>query len=139
MRANLILVSLLAGWSLQAFAQPSPQQNAPQPKSAQAQADKAEDPARLVRLEDSLLCAAAIQVTAMAAPSWAREPRVSDSSNQWLAEVYAAADAYGISSDKIPLLVQGEMERQLQEAIEKPNALSRRAFDCAANPPTPSR
>ncbi len=109
MRANLILVSLLAGWSLQAFAQPSPQQNAPQPKSAQAQADKAEDPARLVRLEDSLLCAAAIQVTAMAAPSWAREPRVSDSSNQWLAEVYAAADAYGISSDKIPLLVQCEM------------------------------
>jgi hypothetical protein len=139
MRTNLILVSLLAGWSLQAFAQPSPQQTAPQPKSAQAQADKAEDPAGLVRLEDSLLCAAAIQITAMAAPSWAREPGVSDSGNRWLAEVYAAAEAYGISSDKVPQLVQGEMVRQLQEAVMKPEALSRRAYNCAASPPIPSR
>jgi hypothetical protein len=139
MRANLILVSLLTGWSLQAFAQPSPQQTAPQPKSAQVQAERGENPAVLARLEDSLLCAAAIQVTAMAAPSWASEPGVSDSSNRWLAEVYAAAEAYGISSDKVPQLVQGEMERQLQEAVTKPDALSRRAFDCAASSPTSSR
>ncbi|CAN1537226.1 hypothetical protein MCEMIH15_01612 [Caulobacteraceae bacterium] len=139
MRANLILVSLLAGWSLQAFAQPSPQQTTPQPQSTQVQAVKGDEPAVLARLEDSLLCAAAIQVTAMAAPSWAREPGVSDSSNRWLAEVYSAAEAYGISSDKVPHLVQGEMERQLQEATMKPEALSRRAFNCAASPPTPSR
>ena len=139
MRANLILVSLLAGWSLQAFAQPSPQQTTPQPQSTQVQAVKGDEPAVLARLEDSLLCAAAIQVTAMAAPSWAREPGVSDSSNRWLAEVYSAAEAYGISSDKVPQLVQGEMERQLQEATMKPEALSRRAFNCAASPPTPSR
>jgi hypothetical protein len=139
MRANLILVSLLAGWSFQAFAQPSPQQTAPQPKLAQVQALRGEDPAALARLEDSLLCAAAIQVTAMAAPSWAREPGVSDSGNRWLAEVYAAAEAYGISSDKVPQLVQGEMERQLQEAVMKPEALSRRAYNCAASPPPPSR
>ena len=90
MRANLILVSLLAGWSFQAFAQPSPQQTAPQPKLAQVQALRGEDPAALARLEDSLLCAAAIQVTAMAAPSWAREPGVSDSSNRWLAHPLTA-------------------------------------------------
>ena len=139
MRANLILVSLLAGWSFQAFAQLNPQQTAPQPKLAQVQAVKGEDPEVLARLEHSLLCAAAIQVTAMAAPSWAREPSVSDSGNRWLADVYAAAEAYGISSDKVPQLVQGEMERQLQEAVMKPEALSRRAYNCAASPPTPSR
>ena len=75
----------------------------------------------------------------MAAPSWAREPGVSDSSNRWLAEVYAAAEAYGVSSDKVPQLVQGEMERQLQEAVEKPEVLSRRAFNCATSPPSQSR
>ncbi|MCA3696123.1 hypothetical protein [Aquidulcibacter sp.] len=138
MRANLILVSLLTGWSFQAFAQPNAQQTAPQPKWAQVQTVQVEDPAALARLEDSLTCAAAIQVTAMAAPSWSREPGVIDSSNRWLAEVYAAADAYGISSDKVPELVQSEMERQLQEAVEKPDALSRRAFNCAASPPSPS-
>jgi hypothetical protein len=139
MRANLILVSLLTGWSLQAFAQPSSQQAAPRSESAQIQTVQGEDSAALTRLEESLMCAAAIQVTAMAAPSWAREPGVSDSSNRWLAEVYAAADAYGISSDKVPQLVQGEMDRQLQEAVMKPDALSRRAFNCAASPPIPSR
>jgi hypothetical protein len=139
MRANLILVSLLTGWSLQAFAQPSSQQAAPQPGSAHIQAVKGEDLTALSRLEDSLMCAAAIQVTAMAAPTWAREPGVSDSSNRWLAEVYAAAEAYGISSDKVHQLVQGEMERQLQEAVVNPEALSQRAYNCAASPPTPSR
>lgn len=139
MRANLILVSLLTGWSLQAFAQPSSQQAAPKSGSAQIQTVQGEDSAALTRLEESLMCAAAIQVTAMAAPSWAREPGVSDSSNRWLAEVYAAADAYGISSDKVPQLVQGEMDRQLQEAVMKPDALSRRAFNCAVSPPIPSR
>jgi hypothetical protein len=64
---------------------------------------------------------------------------ISDSGNRWLAEVYAAAEAYGISSDKVPQLVQGEMERQLQEAVMKPEALSRRAYNCAASPPIPSR
>jgi hypothetical protein len=82
MRANLILVSLLAGWSFQAFAQPSPQQTAPQPKLAQVQALRGEDPAVLARLEHSLLCAAAIQVTSMAAPSWAREPGVCNGSRE---------------------------------------------------------
>ena len=139
MRANLILVSLLAGWSLQAFVQPRPQQTTLQSKSAQSQTIREEDPAALARLEGSLICAGAIQVTAMAAPSWASERGVSASSTRWLAEVYAAADAYGISSDKVPKLVQGEMERQLQEAVEKPDALSRRAFNCAASPPGPSR
>ena len=139
MRANLILVSLLAGWSFQAFAQPSVRQTAPQPNMVQSQIARTEDSAALQRLEDSLMCAAAIQVTAMAAPSWAREPGVSDSSNRWLAEVYAAAEAYGVSSDKVPQLVQGEMERQLQEAVEKPEVLSRRAFNCAASPPSQSR
>jgi hypothetical protein len=139
MRANLILISLLTGWSLPAFAQQHSQQAATEPTSAQMQAVIGEDPAALSRLEDSLVCAAAIQVTAMAAPAWAREPGVSDSSNRWLAEVYTAAEAYGISSDKVPQLVQGEMERQLQEAVLKPEALSRRAYNCAASPPTPSR
>lgn len=139
MRANLILVSLLTGWSFQAFAQPSVRQTAPQPNMVQSQIARTEDSAALQRLEDSLMCAAAIQVTAMAAPSWAREPGVSESSNRWLAEVYAAAEAYGVSSDQVPQLVQGEMERQLQEAVEKPEVLSRRAFNCAASPPSQSR
>lgn len=138
MRANLILVSLLTGWSFQAFAEPNTKQAAPQPKSAQVKTADTDDPDALVRLEDGLMCTAAIQVTAMAAPSWARESGVRESSNRWLAEVYAAADAYGIEADKVPQLIQGEMERQLQEAIEKPEALSRRAFNCASNPPSPA-
>lgn len=139
MRVKMILVSLLTGWSVQAFAQPMAKQATPQPEKVQEQTVRAGDPAVLARLEDGLMCAAAIQVTAMAAPSWAREPGISDSSNRWLAEVYAAADAYGISSDKVPQLVQGEMERQLQEAVSSPEALSRRAFNCASNPPSPTR
>jgi hypothetical protein len=94
----LILVSFLKGWSFQAFAQPSPHQAAPQPKSAQVQPLVR----WLVRLEKALVCAAAIQVAAMAAPSWAREPSASDIGNQRLGEVNAAADPYGISSYKVP-------------------------------------
>lgn len=138
MRANLILVSLLTGWSFQAFAEPNVHQAAAQPKAAQAQPVAAEDSAALARLEDGLMCAAAIQVTAMAAPSWARERGVSESSNRWLAEVYAAAEAYGIAPEKVPQLVKDEMERQLQEAVERPELLSRRAFNCASNPPDPT-
>lgn len=139
MRANLILVSLLMGWSFQAFAQTNAKQSAPQGKPAQADVMRKRDPEMLTRLEDGLNCAAAIQVTAMAAPSWARDPGVIESSNRWLAEVYAAAEAYGISLDKVPQLVQGEMERQLQEAVAAPETLSRRAFDCASSPPSPER
>ena len=138
MRANLILVSLLTGWSLQAFAEPNVQQAAAQPMAAQAQPVAGEDSAALARLEDGLMCAAAIQVTAMAAPSWARERGVSESSNRWLAEVYAAAESYGIAPEKVPQLVKSEMERQLQEAVERPELLSRRAFNCASNPPNPT-
>jgi len=139
MRAKLILVSLLTGWSFAAFAQANAQQAAAEPKAATVQVAPEDDPASLARLEQGLECAAAIQVTAMAAPTWAREPGVVESSNRWLAEVYAAAEAYRISADQIPKLVQGEMERQLQEAVEKPDLLSKRAFNCASRPPNPTR
>lgn len=139
MRTNLILVSLLTAWSFQAFAQSSAKQATPKAKTSGSIVARTADTAALSRLEDGLMCAAAIQVTAMAAPSWAQERGVSDSGNRWLAEVYAAAEGYGISSDKVPQLIQGEMERQLQEAIDKPEILSRRAFNCASNPPSPTR
>lgn len=139
MRTNLILVSLLTAWSFQAFAQSSAKQATPKAKAGGSIVARTADTAALSRLEDGLMCAAAIQVTAMAAPSWAQERGVSESSNRWLAEVYAAAEGYGITSDKVPQLIQGEMERQLQEAIDKPEILSRRAFNCASSPPSPTR
>lgn len=83
----------------------------------------------------ALSCAASLQIAALAAPSWSNEKGVALSTNLWLAEVFKLADAKGVKGDKISETIKAEMEKQTQESVANPEALSKRAFYCAVNPP----
>jgi hypothetical protein len=87
------------------------------------------------RLEEAVTCAAALQIATMAAPNWSKERGVAEATNLWLQRVFALGEPQGVRSDQVPGLVQAEMERQTNAAAQDPDALSRRAFDCATKPP----
>lgn len=86
-------------------------------------------------LDEAVSCSAAMQLATMAAPNWARERGVTDSTNAWLQKVFELGEPQGISGDKVPALVEAEMQRQIDEAAINPANLSRRAFDCASVQP----
>lgn len=80
-------------------------------------------------------CSAALQIATLAAPNWAREPGVADATNRWLAVTFERAEAAGVPGDRVAAVVEDEMQRQVSDAAADPSALSRRAFDCAAETP----
>ena len=71
----------------------------------------------------------------MAAPNWAQERGITNVTNAWLQKVFALAEPAGITGDRVPSLVEAEMQVQLESAATDPNLLSRRAFDCASRQP----
>lgn len=150
MRIGLTLFSLFAlnampvcafaqnsGWNVQPAPQswglPSPQvQEAPpaprrQPTRAQTQST--------TTMNDAVTCAAALQLATMAAPNWGNERGITNITNAWLQKVFALGEPQGISGDRVPALVETEMQRQIDLAADDPNTLSRRAFDCASRQP----
>jgi hypothetical protein len=149
MRAALTLISLLTLTSSVAFAQwevrpapPSwglPQNNAPSYRQPMPQADTNATyqtrSAVPMSMNEAVTCAAALQVATMAAPNWAQERGIANITNAWLQKVFALAEPQGITGDKVPGLVQAEMQRQVDGAANDPNSLSRRAFDCASRQP----
>jgi hypothetical protein len=114
------------------LAPPSPPEA---PPTAQNTAPVGPPPRRAGNLNEAVGCAAALQVATMAAPTWSKERGIADATNLWLQRVFAIGEAEGITGDKVPALVQAEMERQTNDAATDPNILSRRAFDCASKPP----
>jgi hypothetical protein len=85
--------------------------------------------------ESALSCSAAIQLAALASPSWAQSPGVAGASDRWLQQVFASAAEAGIGADQVSASVQQEMNRQAEAAGSDPSALSQRAFDCATRAP----
>lgn len=83
----------------------------------------------------ALSCAASLQIAALAAPQWSSEKGVIIATNLWLERVFALAEENGKAGEKVGEIVKNEMEKQTNESMQKPDALSKRAFACAANPP----
>jgi hypothetical protein len=145
MRATLTLISLLTLVSSSAFAQwevrPAPaswglpQNSAPaQAQSApqtQVQAPSTQAPS----MNEAITCSAALQLATMAAPNWAQEKGITNITNAWLQKVFALGEPQGIAGDRVPGLVEAEMQRQIDGAANDPASLSRRAFDCASRQP----
>ena len=71
----------------------------------------------------------------MAAPNWAQEKGITNITNAWLQKVFALGEPQGIAADKVPNLIEAEMQRQIDSAARDPDSLSRRAFDCASRQP----
>jgi hypothetical protein len=113
----------------QSWGMPQPQPTTPYPPQAPVQQRGARD------LNDAVRCSAALQLATMAAPNWARERGVTDSTNAWLQKVFELAAPQGIEGDRVPALVEAEMQRQVDDAANDPANLSRRAFDCASRQP----
>jgi hypothetical protein len=121
------------------------QQPAPPPTStATAPAPQQSGPTSVVMAQSvqgsssfdaAVRCAAALQIATLAAPTWAREPGPSAATNRWLATTFQLAEGAGVAGDRVSGIVQDEMQRQTSDAATDPTALSRRAFDCAANAP----
>lgn len=86
-------------------------------------------------LYDAITCSAALQIATMAAPNWAQEKGITNITNAWLQKVFALGEPQGVSGDKVPGLVETEMQRQVEGAASDPAILSRRAFDCASRQP----
>ena len=86
-------------------------------------------------LQDAVICSAALQLATMAAPNWAQERGIIDMTNAWLQKVFVLGETSGVGGDKIPGLVEVEMQRQTDGAVTDPAGLSRRAFDCASRQP----
>ena len=152
MRATLTLFSLLTlvfaepaaaqwqvrpappSWGLPSGGLPSgglPTVPSSQPPSAPAAALTGE-----TGLQQALSCSAALQLASMAAPTWARERGVAAIANGWLQRVFALGEQNGLSGDRLPALIEAEMQRQTDTAAADPAALSRRAFDCASSLPS---
>lgn len=147
MRTMLTLISLLTLASGSALAQwdvrpaPSswglPQQTAPvqrqslPPTQTQNSAPSLQAP----NMADAITCSAALQLATMAAPNWAQEKGITNITNAWLQKVFGLAEPQGIAGDKVPNLVEAEMQRQIEGAATDPATLSRRAFDCASRQP----
>ncbi len=85
--------------------------------------------------DKAVRCSAALQIATLAAPNWSREPGVAEATNRWLAVTFERAEAAGVSGDRVAGVVEDEMQRQVSDAAVDPSALSRRAFDCAAETP----
>jgi hypothetical protein len=160
MRATLTLISLFTLTSTGALAQwdvrpapPSwglPQTSGPAPAPAQsAQQTNGQTRIQAVTqttsampaslnpaiLNDAITCSAALQLATMAAPNWAQEKGITNITNAWLQKVFALGEPQGVSGDKVPGLVETEMQRQVEGAASDPAILSRRAFDCASRQP----
>lgn len=147
MRANLTLISLLTLTSSAAFAQwevrPAPPswglpQNPPAQVSQvmpQSQAQVDLPSSRSASLTEAVTCSAALQLATMAAPNWAQERGITNITNAWLQKVFSLGEPQGIAGDRVPALVEAEMQRQIEGAANDPASLSRRAFDCASRQP----
>jgi hypothetical protein len=142
MRATLTLISLMTLVSSTAFAQwevrPAPaswglpQNSAPTVAQPAPQVPYQNANASAPNLNEAVSCSAALQLATMAAPNWAQEKGITNITNAWLQKVFALGEPQGVTSDKVPELVQGEMQRQIEAAANDPSGLSRRAFDCAS-------
>ena len=86
-------------------------------------------------MNDAVVCSAALQLATMAAPNWSQEKGITNITNAWLQKVFALGEPAGIAGDKVPSLVEAEMQRQIEGAARDPDILSRRAFDCASRQP----
>jgi hypothetical protein len=87
-------------------------------------------------LQTALNCAASLQIAALAAPEWSSEPGVAQATNLWLERVFTEADTAGVAGDKVKELVKEEMDKQTTDAVNNPQNLNKRAFDCATNMPS---
>lgn len=85
--------------------------------------------------DEAVTCAASLQVLALAAPDWARDPAVAQATNLWLARVFALAPRAGADEARARDIVRAAMDEQVSAAAGDPGGLSRRAAQCAANPP----
>ena len=145
MRFTLTLISLLTLTSTTSLAQ---WEVRPAPASwgvPQYSAPVAVGPASQTRLQASAIptpnlneavsCSAALQLATMAAPNWANERGITNITNAWLQKVFTLSEPQGITGDKVPALVEAEMQRQTDDAANYPAILSRRAFDCASRQP----
>jgi hypothetical protein len=83
----------------------------------------------------ALQCAAALQITALAAPRWAQEPASVAAINRWLAEAFEAAQAEGAPQETVADAVRAEMDAQLARDGDAPERISARAFSCASDLP----
>lgn len=86
--------------------------------------------------DEAVTCAASLQVLALAAPAWARDPAVAQATNLWLARVFALAPRAGADEARARDIVRQAMDAQVAAASSDPGGLSRRATQCAANPPS---
>jgi hypothetical protein len=86
--------------------------------------------------DEAVTCAASLQVLALAAPDWARDPAVAQATNLWLARVFALAPRAGADEARARDVVRQAMDAQVSAAASDPGGLSRRAAQCAANPPS---
>jgi hypothetical protein len=86
-------------------------------------------------MNDAIACSAALQLATMAAPNWARERGITNITNAWLQKVFALSEPQGISGDRVPSVVEAEMQNQINAAAYDPSLLSRKAFDCASRQP----
>lgn len=120
---------------------PSPRQTMPQQQASAApnsmgQIRTQSQMAQTSRgLSSAVTCAAALQIAALAAPSWSSEHGVAQATNLWLERVFTEADKAAVSGDRVNNLVKEEMEKQTSAAANDPNLISRKAFDCATNMP----
>ena len=111
-------------------------QSRPQQPPTQSQAQAAQTgTTQSSTFESALSCSAAIQLAALASPSWAQSPGVAGASDRWLQQVFATAPEAGIGADQVSASVQQEMNRQAEAAGSDPSSLARRAFDCATRSP----
>jgi hypothetical protein len=86
-------------------------------------------------LNEALSCTASIQIVSLSAPNWARDEGVVNSSNLWLGKTFEIAEKTKVGGDKVNALLKTEMDKQTKENSNNLDALSQRAFLCAANPP----
>jgi hypothetical protein len=152
MRIGLKLFSLFAlsalpasgfaqnsGWQVQpappSWGQPAPQTQDTRP-APRRQPTRGQVPIETnTTMTEAVTCAAALQLATMAAPNWGNERGITNITNAWLQKVFALGENQGISGDRVPALVETEMQRQIDTAADDPNTLSRRAFDCASRQP----
>jgi hypothetical protein len=112
-----------------------PNQNAQAPTQEAPRQQAYNAPTNNATLSEAVTCAAALQLATMAAPSWGNEQGITNITNAWLQKVFALGEPQGVSGDRVPDLVEAEMQRQVDQAANDPNTLSRRAFDCASRQP----
>lgn len=111
------------------------QRTAPQ-QQGQAYSRADAPPLSSVSLGEAVACSAALQLATMAAPNWARERGITTMTNAWLQKVFVLGESQGVTGDKVPSVVEAEMQNQINAAAGDPAMLSRKAFDCASKQPS---